>query len=194
MQYLLNYDLDKLVHCCLGDHGSMLIAGQFRKPTPDKLFLGYCTILFFLKYNILIAQIINEDISQYQKTYDELKLHMIHQFQNKDGTFGEGTQTGFAFAVALQLTSPQLLCQKFVEKIEQDQGIFNSGIFGMALTYEVLNLYGYNEIIERWLLQESDIGYLATLKSGNRTLSELFVGQQLSLNCLLYTSDAADEL
>ena len=188
MQYLLNYDLDKLVHCCLGDHGSMLIAGQFRKPTPDKLFLGYCTILFFLKYNILIAQIINEDISQYQKTYDELKLHMIHQFQNKDGTFGEGTQTGFAFAVALQLTSPQLLCQKFVEKIEQDQGIFNSGIFGMALTYEVLNLYGYNEIIERWLLQESDIGYLAMLKSGNRTLSELFVGQQLSLNHAMFAS------
>ena len=188
MQYLLNYDLDKLVHCCLGDHGSMLIAGQFRKPTPDKLFLGYCTILFFLKYNILIAQIINEDISQYQKTYDELKLHMIHQFQNKDGTFGEGTQTGFAFAVALQLTSPQLLYQKFVEKIEQDQGIFNSGIFGMALTYEVLNLYGYNEIIERWLLQESDIGYLAMLKSGNRTLSELFVGQQLSLNHAMFAS------
>lgn len=188
MQYLLNYDLDKLVHCCLGDHGSMLIAGQFRKPTPDKLFLGYCTILFFLKYNILIAQIINEDISQYQKTYDELKLHMIHQFQNKDGTFGEGTQTGFAFAVALQLTSPQLLCQKFVEKIEQDQGIFNSGIFGMALTYEVLNLYGYNEIIERWLLRESDIGYLAMLKSGNRTLSELFVGQQLSLNHAMFAS------
>lgn len=188
MQYLLNYDLDKLVHCCLGDHGSMLIAGQFRKPTPDKLFLGYCTILYFLKYNILIAQIINEDISQYQKTYDELKLHMIHQFQNKDGTFGEGTQTGFAFAVALQLTSPQLLCQKFVEKIEQDQGIFNSGIFGMALTYEVLNLYGYNEIIERWLLQESDIGYLAMLKSGNRTLSELFVGQQLSLNHAMFAS------
>ena len=100
----------------------------------------------------------------------------------------EGTQTGFAFAVALQLTSPQLLCQKFVEKIEQDQGIFNSGIFGMALTYEVLNLYGYNEIIERWLLQESDIGYLAMLKSGNRTLSELFVGQQLSLNHAMFAS------
>ena len=87
-----------------------------------------------------------------------------------------------------QLTSPQLLCQKLVEKIEQDQGIFNSGIFGMALTYEVLNLYGYNEIIERWLLQESDIGYLAMLKSGNRTLSELFVGQQLSLNHAMFAS------
>ncbi|WP_017143848.1 family 78 glycoside hydrolase catalytic domain [Coprobacillus cateniformis] len=188
MQYLLNYDLDKLVHCCLGDHGSMLIAGQFRKPTPDKLFLGYCTLLLFLKYNILTAQIINEDMSQYQKKYDELKLHIIHQFQNKDGTFGEGTQTGFAFAIALQLTSPELLCQKLVEKIEQDQGIFNSGIFGMALTYEVLNSYGYNEIIERWLLQESNVGYLAMLKNGNRALAELFVGEQLSLNHAMFSS------
>lgn len=188
MQYLLNYDLDKLVQCCLGDHGSMLIAGQFRKPTPDKLFLGYCTVLLFLKYNILIGQIIDQDISSYQQRYDELKLKIIHQFQNDDGTFGEGTQTGYAFAIALQLASPELLCQKFVQKIVSDQGIFNSGIFGMALTYEVLNQYGYNEVIEKWLLQKSDIGYLAMLKSGNKALAELFIGEELSLNHAMFAS------
>lgn len=188
MQYFLDYDLENLVYCCLGDHGSMLIAGQFRKPTPDKLFLGYCTVLLFLKYNILIGQIIHQDISSYQQRYDELKLMIIRQFQNDDGTFGEGTQTGYAFAIALQLASPELLCQKFVQKIVSDQGIFNSGIFGMALTYEVLNQYGYNEVIEKWLLQESDIGYLAMLKSGNKALAELFIGEELSLNHAMFAS------
>ncbi len=188
IKYLLDYDLEKLVHCCLGDHGSLLIAGQFRKPTPDKLFLGYCTVLLFLKYNILIGQIINQDISLYQKRYDELKLMIIHKFQNDDGTFGEGTQTSFAFAIALQLTSSELLCQKFVQKIEADQGIFNSGIYGMVLTYEVLNRYGYNDVIEKWLLQESDIGYRAMLKGGNKALAELFVGEQLSLNHAMFAS------
>lgn len=188
MKYLLNYDLEKLVHCCLGDHGSLLIAGQFRKPTPDKLFLGYCTVLLFLKYNIFIGRILHQDISQYQKRYGEIESKIIHQFQNEDGTFGEGTQTGFAFAIALKLASPELLCQKFVQKIESDRGIFNSGIFGMALTYEVLNCYGYNEVIENWLLQESDVGFLAMLKTGNKALAELFIGEQLSLNHAMFAS------
>ena len=40
-----SYDLDEIAEHCLGDHGSILIAGEFRKPTPDKLLLGYCTML-----------------------------------------------------------------------------------------------------------------------------------------------------
>lgn len=47
----------------------------------------------------------------------------------------------------------------------------------MALTYEVLNSYGYNEITERWLLQESNVGCPTMLKNGNRALVELFVGE-----------------
>lgn len=58
----------------------------------------------------------------------------------------------------------------------------------MALTYEVLNCYGYNEVIENWLLQESDVGFLAMLKTGNKALAELFVGEQLSLNHAMFAS------
>lgn len=188
LDYLLSYDIEELVQHCLGDHGSILIAGQFRKPTPDKLFLGYCTILLFLKYNILLGQMINQDVTYYEEKYKQIKSLTIKKFRNQDGSFGEGTQTGYAFAIALELSSPQTLCQMFVKKIEEDQGIFNSGIFGMALTYELLSYYGHNEVIENWLLQDSDIGYLAMLRSGNKGLAELFIGEHLSLNHAMFSS------
>ena len=101
---------------------------QFRKPTPDKLFLGYCTILLFLKYNIFIGRILHQDISHIKKDM-MIESKIIHQFQNEDGTFGEGSQTGFAFAIALKLASPELLCQKFVQKIESDRGFLIQGFW-----------------------------------------------------------------
>lgn len=188
LQYLLSYDRDELVKHCLGDHGSILIAGQFRKPTPDKLFLGYCTVLLFLKYNILLGQAIDQDVTDLQKEYITLRHDIVQKFMNEDGSFFEGTQTGYAFALALDLASPKELCQKFVQKIKEDQGILNSGIFGMALTYEMLNVYGYDEVIEKWLLQDSEVSYLEMLKGGNKALAELFVGKYLSLNHAMFSS------
>lgn len=188
LDYLLNYDIDKLVNCCLGDHGSILIAGEFRKPTPDKLLLGYCTVLLFLKYNMLIKQALNQDVSLYQAKYLEIKQQTIDKFKNDDGSFGDKTQTGYAFAIALDLDDPIKLTKMFVEKIKNDNYIFNSGIFGMALSYEILNKYGYDEIIEQWLIQDSEIGYKQMLSTGNKALAELFVGEHLSLNHAMFAS------
>lgn len=188
MDYLLNYDFDRLVECCLGDHGSILIAGQFRKPTPDKLLLGYCTVLLFLKYHILLRQVLKMDTQYYQKTYDDIKQMTILKFQNEDGSFGEGTQSGYVFAIILELDDPQRLCQQFVEKIQQDDNILNSGIFGMSWTYEVLSQYGYHDIVEKWLLQESDISFQKMLSTGNQALAELFIGDHMSLNHAMFAS------
>lgn len=188
IQYLMNYDLDELVHRCLGDHGSILIAGEFRKPTPDKVLLGYCTVLLLLKYNILLGQIIDKDVTEYIKRYDEIKDITIEKLKNEDGSFGDGTQSGYAFAIELELDDPKVLCEKFVQKIQSDDYILNSGIFGMALTYEVLNRYGYDEVIEKWLLQDGAVSYKHMLETGNQALAELFIGDHLSLNHAMFAS------
>lgn len=188
MDYLLSIPLDEICHKCLGDHGSVLIAGQFRVPTPDKIFLGYCTVLLFLKNNIKIRKILNEEYQLYQNCYEKIKMIIIEKFLNEDGSFGEGTQTGFAFAVYLELTEPKELCKKFVNKIKKDHGIFNSGIFGMALTYEILNQYGYDEVIEQWLLSKDKNTYLDMLSNGNKALAELFLSDHLSLNHAMFSS------
>lgn len=188
IDYIVNYDLDDLVHKCLGDHGSVLIAGQFRKPTPDKVLLGYCTVLLLLKYNIKLGNIIGKDTSLYQEKYNEIKELTVHQFMNKDGSFGEGTQSGYAFAIKLELSEPKALCKKFVDKIKKDNYIFNSGIFGMALSYEVLNRYHYNEVIEKWLFNNEKCTYLNMIQNGNKALAELFLGDYLSNNHAMFSS------
>ena len=52
----------------------------------------------------------------------------------------------------------------------------------MALSYEILSKYGYDEVIENWLLRKEAPSYQQMLKSGNQVLAELFVGEHLSLN------------
>lgn len=187
MDYLLSLDLTEGVQKCLGDHGSILIAGQFRKPTPDKLFLGYCTYLLMLQNNIHILHALDQDASSYQQRYEEIRAITIKTFRNEDGSFGEGTQSGYAFAAYLKLGDENLV-EAFCQKIEADHYILNSGIFGMALTYEVLSCYGYNNVIEKWLLNQQDHTFYRMLSNGNKALAELFTGEHMSMNHAMFSS------
>lgn len=188
MDYILSLDLEYVVERCLGDHGSILIAGQFRKPTPDKLFLGYCTVLLLLKNNIQILNHLGLDSSFYKKQYDHINEIICNKFVHADGTVGEGTQTGYAFALYLELGNKEKILNKFIKKLETDNYIFNSGIFGMSLSYEVLSKNGRSDIIEKWLLNKNKGTFYEMLKSENGVLSELFVGDHFSMNHAMFTS------
>lgn len=188
MDYILSLDLEYVVERCLGDHGSILIAGQFRKPTPDKLFLGYCTVLLLLKNNIQILNHLGLDSSFYKKQYDHINEIICNKFIHTDGTVGEGTQTGYAFALYLELGNKEKIFNKFIKKLETDNYIFNSGIFGMSLSYEVLSKNGRSDIIEKWLLNKNKGTFYEMLESGSGVLSELFVGDHFSMNHAMFTS------
>ena len=188
MDYILSLDLEYVVERCLGDHGSILIAGQFRKPTPDKLFLGYCTVLLLLKNNIQILNHLGLDSSFYKKQYDHRNEIICNKFVHADGTVGEGTQTGYAFALYLELGNKEKILNKFIKKLEADNYIFNSGIFGMSLSYEVLSKNDRCDIVEKWLLNKNKGTFYEMLESGSGVLSELFVGDHFSMNHAMFTS------
>ena len=188
MDYILSLDLEYVVERCLGDHGSILIAGQFRKPTPDKLFLGYCTVLLLLKNNIQILNHLGLDSSFYKKQYDHINEIICNKFVHADGTVGEGTQTGYAFALYLELGNKEKILNKFIKKLEADNYIFNSGIFGMSLSYEVLSKNDRCDIVEKWLLNKNKGTFYEMLESGSGVLSELFVGDHFSMNHAMFTS------
>lgn len=188
MDYILSLDLEYVVERCLGDHGSILIAGQFRKPTPDKLFLGYCTVLLLLKNNIQILNHLGLDSSFYKKQYDHINEIICNKFVHADGTVGEGTQTGYAFALYLELGNKEKILNKFIKKLEADNYIFNSGIFGMSLSYEVLSKNDRCDIAEKWLLNKNKGTFYEMLESGSGVLSELFVGDHFSMNHAMFTS------
>lgn len=188
MDYILSLDLEYVVERCLGDHGSILIAGQFRKPTPDKLFLGYCTVLLLLKNNIQILNHLGLDSSFYKKQYDHINEIICNKFVHADGTVGEGTQTGYAFALYLEIGNKEKLLNQFIKKLETDNYIFNSGIFGMSLSYEVLSKNDRCDIVEKWLLNKNKGTFYEMLESGSGVLSELFVGDHFSMNHAMFTS------
>lgn len=188
MDYILSLDLEYVVERCIGDHGSILIAGQFRKPTPDKLFLGYCTVLLLLKNNIQILNHLGLDSSFYKKQYDHINEIICNKFIHADGTVGEGTQTGYAFALYLELGNKEKILNKFIKKLEADNYIFNSGIFGMSLSYEVLSKNDRCDIVEKWLLNKNKGTFYEMLESGSGVLSELFVGDHFSMNHAMFTS------
>lgn len=188
MDYLLSWDIEELSHHDLGDHGSILIMGQFYKPTPDKHFAGYCTVLLFLDAFIRISKILDIECSSYEKRRDELKSLIKDRFKHSDGSYGEGTQTGIAFAAAIELEPKEELAKKLSEKIKEDHGIFNSGIFGTKFTYDLLHEYGHDDQIEYWLTQDSDISFKHMLSNGSKALAELFAGHSFSDNHAMFSS------
>ena len=119
--------------------------------------------------------------------YKELKTLIEDKFIHDD-TIGEGTQTGYAFALYLEIGNKEEVLQKLISKIEEDHYIFNSGIFGMSLTYDVLAKNGRSDIIEKWLLNMNEGTFYEMLENRNGVLSELFIGDHFSMNHAMFSS------
>ena len=192
MNYLINIGIDVLEDKCLGDHGSPETYENFKVGTPDKKLVAHCTYVLFLKYNIYFAKLMNDSIyEKYEEELIKVKRIINDKFKNEDGSYGDKTQSGFAFTIFSEVCEkPEELIKLFVEKIEQDNYHLTSGIFGLMMTYDVLNKYGYNEIIEKWLMKSDfpSIGYM--LKCGKTALSEQFNMKNCSHNHAMLSSYA----
>jgi len=190
INYLISIGLENLEDKCLGDHGSPNTAENFKVGTPDKKFVACSTYVLFLKYNIYLAKLMDDSIyEKYEQELNKAKQYINKKFKNIDGTYGDKTQTSYAFAIFSNITDePKRLCEMFVDKILEDDNNFNSGIFGLMMTYEVLNKYGYDEIIEKWLLKRDypSIGYM--IESGKTALSEQFNMKKCSYNHAMLSS------
>lgn len=190
MKYLMSIGIETLEDKCLGDHGSPDTCDNFKVGTPDKKFIACCTYVLFLKYNIYLAKLTNDFIyEEYEAKLVQAKDYIDKKFKNSDGTYGDKTQTSFAFAIFADITDePEKLCEMFVNKIKEDNNNFRSGIFGLMMTYEILNKFGYDQIIEKWLLKDDypSIGYMK--KCGMTTLSEQFNMKNCSHNHAMLSS------
>ena len=190
IKYLISIGIENLEEKCLGDHGSPDTYDNFKVGTPDKKFVACCTFVLFLNYNIYFAKLMNDSI--YEKYEEELikaKQYINKKFKNEDGTYGDKTQSSYAFAIFSSITdNPKKLCEIFVDKILEDNNNFRSGIFGLMMTYEILNKYEYNYIIENWLFKDNypSIGYM--IKEGMTALSEQFNMNKCSHNHAMLSS------
>lgn len=190
MNYLISIGIDVLEDKCLGDHGSPETYENFKVGTPDKKLISHCTYVLFLKYNIYFAKLMNDSIyEKYEQELIKSKRIINDKFKNEDGSYGDKTQSGYAFTIFSEVCeNPKELSKLFVGKIKEDNYHLTSGIFGLMMTYDVLNKYGHNEIIENWLMKDDfpSIGYM--FKCGKTALSEQFNMKNCSHNHAMLSS------
>lgn len=172
--YLLSFDPAELSTHCLGDHGALSTAEDFKSGTPDKDFVGWCAILSGVRCVREVGERAARDVTRFRRAEKDLVDQVRSRFGHADGTFGEGTQTSLAFAAALGLGDVEALASRLAGSIESNDGILAAGIFGSSLAYEVLGRHGHDDAIERWLLRRDDPSLLGMLSSGNGALAEQF--------------------
>lgn len=173
-QYFKSWKLEDLAQHCIGDHGSPTITGVFYS-TPDKLFVGYCTILIFNEVNIRLAKILGKDVTSLEADNKAIRDEIIKVFENKDGSFGDKTESSYAFALALNLGNRDILKKHVIDEIKTNDNVWSSGIFGHSLLYTELHKLDCDDVVYNWITNETKLGFKWMLKNGNKILREQFV-------------------
>lgn len=184
--YLLSFDAENLAPHCLGDHGS-LIAQGFSAGSPDKEFVGWCGILWGLELVREAAERLVCDAARFVGAARCLRGEIVKRFKRSDGSFGDGTQTSWAFAAWLGLEDRVALVRRLAQEIET-AGVLTTGIFGSMFAFTLLSEYGYSKVLEDWLLREDDPSLLGMLKDGNGALIEMFDDPLASCDHAMFSS------
>lgn len=185
--HLLELEPEATAACCLGDHGSVLTGESFKTGTPDKRFVGWCSLLWHARLASRCAQILGED-DPYAPRAAELRSRIVGLFGHDDGSFGEGTQTSFAFAGELGLANRDEMARRLAQKVQEDGGVLSTGIFGTMLAFDLLHEGGYDDVAERWLLRDEDPSFAEMLANGSGALAEQFHTHLSSLDHAMFSS------
>ncbi|GKU26472.1 family 78 glycoside hydrolase catalytic domain [Clostridium folliculivorans] len=193
VDYLISLGLEYLSKCCLGDWGSTdAVEVDNRKVAPAAGFTASCFYYYHIYLLSEFAKIIGneDDYEEYRTKAEEVKRSIISLYKNEDGTYADKSQTSYAFALYFNLDEePQKLAEKFADKIKNNNYYITCGIFGMFMTYEVLNKYSYQDVVYKWISKEGENTFYSMIKREQSTLSEYFVyGEPGSDNHAMYSS------
>ncbi|WP_322153062.1 family 78 glycoside hydrolase catalytic domain [Paratractidigestivibacter sp.] len=187
MDYLLGWDPEELASHCLGDHGSVQTVGAFGSGTPDKEFVGWCSILWMAQLGAELERLMGDD-QGYAEKVAQLKPQIVERFAREDGSFGDGTQTSYAFAGALGLADAKRMADALAARIAEQDGLMLTGIFGTMHAYELLHAHGHDREVEAWLLRRGEPSFSHMLANGSGAIAEEFYTKLSSLNHAMFTS------
>lgn len=184
LSYLLAFDYDYIKRCCLGDWGSIdeTAEGLFVK-SPDQEFCSAAMYVILLDaYTGLVEKgILREvDLVDVREQIGYAREQIVAEFYDPDaGQFASGSGSSYLFAIrAGLLPNDQKLYKRLIQLLQERQGIFPFGIFGMSWACELLADRGDQDLILNWLLRKEESSYLSMLTSGNGTLAEHFPGEE----------------
>ena len=113
---------------------------------------------------------------------------IVERFRHDDGSFGDGTQTSYAFAGSLGLADANEMARRLAEEVEAGGDVLRTGIFGTTLAFGLLHDEGFDEVAERWILRTEDPSLLGMLSNGSGALAEQFHTNLSSLDHAMFSS------
>ncbi|MBO3641628.1 family 78 glycoside hydrolase catalytic domain [Streptococcus suis] len=181
LNYLLSFDSDYIRLCCLGDWGAIdeVVEDGIIK-SPDQEFCS--SVMYYLilaEYKKLIELgICSFSYSvQLEERIVEMADVLSTYYKNSEGYYASGTMSSSIFAIKAGITSDavsEILLSRIIQQIDEQDGVFSVGIFGMSWLYEELAKIGRNDLIYQWLTRKEAPSFSYMLQKGNKTLSEHF--------------------
>ncbi|HFI0027207.1 TPA: family 78 glycoside hydrolase catalytic domain [Streptococcus suis] len=181
LNYLLSFDSDYIRLCCLGDWGAIdeVIEDGIIK-SPDQEFCS--SVMYYLilrEYQELIGLDICSAsfMDKLDKKLSQMNEILSSYCQPSEGYFASGTMTSSIFALKAGIASDtmsEMLLSRIIQQIEEQDGVFSVGIFGISWLYEELAKIGRNDLIYQWLTRKEAPSFSYMLRKGNKTLSEHF--------------------
>ena len=149
-RYLMAFDYDYIKQCCLADWGSMDAVAMV---TPDRAF---CSAVMYVLNLKAYASLLKDDAlaAALKARLHEVIEKLTAEFYHEDGYFESGSQSSYAFALRSGIVGGarrEKVLQNYVAKIEADEGILRTGIFGMPWTYHLLSESGRDDLTHAWL-------------------------------------------
>lgn len=181
LNYLLSFDSDYIRLCCLGDWGAIdevLKDGIIKSPDQE-----FCSSVMYYLILTEYKKLIELGICSfsYSVQLEERILEMADvlstYYKNSEGYYASGTMSSSIFAIKAGITSDavsEILLSRIIQQIDEQDGVFSIGIFGMSWLYEELAKIGRNDLIYQWLTRKEAPSFSYMLQKGNKTLSEHF--------------------
>lgn len=178
---------------CLGDWGSdEAVLGERRKVSPAVEFTTECFYYGYLRLMAGFAERLGKggDAESYTARAEAEYLYLRKAYENPDGSFADGSQTSWIFALKFRLFADgEAAMQRFRSVLQQTGGRLRLGIYGMMFFYEVMPKYGGNDLVYQWLLADGKNTYRAMLEKNGNCLSEyLYEGSFGSDNHAMFGS------
>ena len=194
-RYLMGRDPEEFAEHCLGDHGSIETHagkdGDWKGGTPDRLFTSWCAILWIERTIARIGTILKKGTAAIRQASSKLEDEICRRFRHEDGSFGDRTQTSYAFAGGLGLMDRQEAGDALARCMEEEGNVLSAGIFGASLAWPLLHETGHDEAVEAWLNRCGEPSYEEMLASGNGVLAEQFHAGFDSYNHAMFSSYVA---
>lgn len=175
VEFLETIDYEYVRNRGLGDWCAVAVAGKDPKEASKKDFIEMVHYYLHFKYFTQFAELLRkeDDLAKYTKVCQSIRKYIQDNFQNKDKTFYDASQTSNALALYAGLSNAEETVEALLHSIvNRNNGHLDGGIFGTKAVYSVLARHNKNDAIYNYLNKDTYPSFGFMLKKGATTIWE----------------------